>query len=113
METLIKGVEEGQLAVRRALTPYAGSVPPSAVSDSPQSSSRVSESESLDSLEMLASAELEDDSGSSEDDSDEEPDNKRAKLQARYQWLLQQRAALQQQLGKLQSGSQTKDKEPN
>jgi len=37
--TLIKGVEEGQLAVRRALTPYAGSVPPAAVSDSPQSSS--------------------------------------------------------------------------
>ncbi len=107
-DTLIKGVQEGQLAVRRALTPYAGSVPPAAVSDSPQSISRASESESLNMLESLASAELNDESGSSADDSDEEDSQSRAKLQERYKWLLQQRAALQQQLEKLQSGRQTK-----
>ncbi|KAA6416561.1 MAG: patatin-like phospholipase [Trebouxia sp. A1-2] len=111
VDTLIKGVEEGQLAVRRALTPYAGSVPPAAVSDSPQSSSRASESESLDMLESLASAELDDESGSSGDESDEEADQSRAKLQERYKWLVQQRAALQQQLEKLQNGGQTKQKE--
>ncbi len=111
VDTLIKGVEEGQLAVRRALTPYAGSVPPAAVSDSPQSSSRASESASLDMLESLASAELDDESGSSGDESDEEEGQSRAKLQERYKWLLQQRAALQQQLEKLQNGRQTKQKE--
>lgn len=111
VDTLIKGVEEGQLAVRRALTPYAGSVPPAAVSDSPQSSSRASESESLDMLESLASAELEDESGSSGDESDEEAGQSQSKLQERYKWLLQQRAALQQQLEKLQNGRQTEQKE--
>ena len=98
MDTLIKGVEEGQLAVRRALTPYAGSVPPSAVSDSPQGSSKVSESDSLDSLTSLASAELDDESASSDDEADQQ----HVKLQERYQWLVQQRAMLQQQLEKLQ-----------
>jgi len=111
VDTLIKGVEEGQLAVRRALTPYAGSVPPAAVSDSPQSSSRASESESLDMLESLASAELEDESGSSGDESDEEAGQSQSKLQERYKWLLQQRAALHQQLQKLQNGRQTEQKE--
>ena len=111
VDTLVKGVEEGQLAVRRALTPYAGSVPPAAVSDSPQSSSRASESESLDMLESLASAELDDESGSSEDDADDEEASHHAKLQERYQWLVQQRSALQQQLEKLQNGVQTKQKD--
>jgi len=70
-----------------------------------------SESESLDMLESLASAELDDESGSSGDESDEEAGQSRSKLQERYKWLLQQRAALQQQLEKLQNGRQTEQKE--
>lgn len=62
-------------------------------------------------LESLASAELDDESGSSEDESDEEAGQSRAKLQERYKWLLQQRGALQQQLQKLQNGRETKQKE--
>ena len=104
-ETIIKGVEEGQLAVRRALTPYAGSVPPAATSDSPQGSSRATEVDSLDSLETLAAAELSDESLSSGDESgdDSEADGQ-TKLQEQYDFLLQQRAALQEQLEKLQQG---------
>ena len=104
-ETIIKGVEEGQLAVRRALTPYAGSVPPAATSDSPQGSSRATEIDSLDSLKNLAAAELSDDSLSSGDESgdDGEADGQ-LKLQEQYEFLLQQRAALQEQLEKLQQG---------
>ena len=106
-ETIIKGVEEGQLAVRRALTAYAGAVPPTAVSDAPQSSSKASETESLDSLESLAAVELNDESESessleeSGDDDITDVEERRKKLQQRYHWLVQQRAALQQQLHKL------------
>lgn len=57
-EIIKKGVEEGQMAVRRALTPYAGSVPPSATSSSPESTS-VSETQSLESLNTLVSSDLE------------------------------------------------------
>ena len=93
-------MEEGQLAVRRALTPYAGSVPPAATSDSPQSSSKASEVDSLDSLELLASAEL----SSSDDSADEGDEDSKAKLHEQYEFLVQQRAALQEQLEKLQQG---------
>jgi len=62
-------------------------------------------------LESLASAELDDESGSSGDESDEEAGQSRSKLQERYKWLLQQRAGLQQQLEKLQNGRQTEQKE--
>lgn len=104
-ETIIKGVEEGQLAVRRALTPYAGSVPPAATTDSPQGSSRASEIDSLDSLQTLAAAELSDaslvskgGSGNGCDDGDW------TRLQEQYDFLLQQRAALQEQLERLKQG---------
>lgn len=92
--------------MRRALTPYAGSVPPAATSDSPQGSSRATEIDSLDSLETLAAAELSDGSLSSGDDgsSDESEASGQAKLQEQYQFLVQQRAALQEQLQKLQQG---------
>ena len=104
-ETIIKGVEEGQLAVRRALTPYAGSVPPAATSDSPQASSRATEIDSLDSLETLAAAELSDESLSSGDESGDDSEAAvQAKLQEKYEFLLQQRAALQEQLEKFQQG---------
>ena len=111
-ETIIKGVEEGQLAVRRALTPYAGSVPPTAVSEAPQTSSKNSEIDSLDSLESLASAELESESESSMEDTDDDSNDAegRHKLQQKYEWLTQQRAALQQQLEKLQQGGDDKHK---
>ena len=89
-------MEEGQLAVRRALTPYAGAVPPAATSDSPQSSSRASEIDSLDSLESLASAELSDGSSTDEGEADQ------ARLEEQYVFLMQQRAALQEQLENLQ-----------
>lgn len=65
-DTIRKGVEEGQMAVRRALTPYAGMVPPTATSSTPESTS-ASETQSLQSLESLASSDLD-----SSLDSDEE-----------------------------------------
>ena len=55
------------MAVRRALTPYAGIVPPAASSSTPESS-KASETQSLQSLESLASADLD----SSLDSDDEE-----------------------------------------
>lgn len=104
-ETIIKGVEEGQLAVRRALTPYAGSVPPAATSDSPQGSSRASEIDSLDSLQTLAAAKLSDAGLVSKEGSGNGcEDGNRTKLQEQYDFLLQQRAALQEQLERLKQG---------
>ena len=103
-ETIIKGVEEGQLAVRRALTPYAGSVPPAATSDAPQGSSKASEIYSLDSLETLAAAELTGDLGSKEGSADDCEAVDQTKLQEQYEFLVQQRTALQEQLEKLKQG---------
>lgn len=104
-ETIIKGVEEGQLAVRRALTPYAGSVPPAATSDSPQGSSKASEIDSLDSLQTLAAAELSGEGLASKEDSvDGSEAGDRTKLREQYEFLLQQRAALQEQLERLRQG---------
>ena len=61
-----KGVEEGQMAVRRAITPYAGIVPPTASSITPESS-KASEAQSLQSLESPASCDLDSSLDSDED----------------------------------------------
>lgn len=98
-----KGVEEGQMAVRRAITPYAGIVPPTASSTTPESS-KASEAQSPQSLEYPASL---DSSLDSNEDVVQEKDQ--TMLQERCNWLVQQQNILQKQLAELGNGQADND----